>query len=124
MSTEGLSGFILLTLLTCAWVISPLLRSPSRRTGAFIEKQRARAIAYYERVLVNIRDLDEDHSTGKISTAEYDAERERWVTRGVTALKLLDELAAQQNIIDDMDADDASIDRAIEQRLQNIPDPT
>ena len=55
-----------------------------------LEKQRERLLIYYERVLRNIRDLDEDHALGKIDEDEYTREREEWAQRGVQVLQALD----------------------------------
>jgi hypothetical protein len=118
MSVEGLLLALLLAGLTAAWVGRPLLRRQGDVAAVFLSKQQERARAYYERVLANIRDLDEDFNTGKISPEEYASEREQWVQRGMIVLKLIDELDAQHNIIDNTQADDAAIDAAIEAAIQ------
>ncbi|MCU0511243.1 MAG: hypothetical protein MUE40_01605 [Anaerolineae bacterium] len=118
MSVEGLLLALLLAGLTSAWVGRPLLRRQGDVAAVFLSKQQERARAYYERVLANIRDLDEDFNTGKISPEEYASEREQWVQRGMIVLKLIDELDAQHNIIDNTQADDAAIDAAIEAAIQ------
>ena len=75
--------------------------------------QRERAARYYERVLTNIRDLDEDFSTGKISEEAYRAEREVWLERGIRLLRAMDQLERE-----DADADGAAeIERAIDEAL-------
>ena len=114
MSIAGLI-FALVTALVCLGIVlRPIVFTRKRTQAAYLDKQRERALAYYERVLVNVRDLDEDHATGKIAQDEYRTEREYWVARGVQVLKLFDELEAQHNIVDAPDADDATIDAAIE----------
>jgi hypothetical protein len=100
--------------LALAW---PFLAPRPLDEDSQLERQRQRAQAYYERVLANIRDLDEDYSTGKIDQAEYQAEREVWAARGVVVLGLLDDLAQRQTITD-LGADAAHIDAAIEAAVQ------
>jgi hypothetical protein len=112
MSTEGWVIALALFILVALWLGAPLLRreSPHLSDDELLEKKSARLLAYYERVLTNIRDLDEDHSTGKIRTADYEVEREQWVVRGIEILKALDSLhgvptaaneAAVEETIDD-----------------------
>lgn len=117
MSVTGLiiAGLLLLVLLLI--VFAPLLRRRTSTTLTLTARERERALAYYERVLTNMRDLDEDHATGKMATDEYEAERSLWVERGVKLLKLLDELDAQHHLVD-TSADDAAIDAAIASALQ------
>ena len=118
MTVTGLVVAALMLVLTIIYVLMPLVTGSRRSNSAFINRQRERALTYYERVLTNVRDLDEDHSTGKISPVEYEAEREVWVERGVRVLRLLDELTEQHNIVDNMEADDAAIDAAIEAAIR------
>lgn len=104
-------------------VILAALALPWRRAAVSahaINRQRERALAYYERVLTNIRDLDDDYATGKIAQDEYTAEREWWSERGMRLLQLFDELDQQHSLTDDEDADDARIDAIIEQTLQSL----
>jgi hypothetical protein len=116
MSIFGLAIASLLALILLIVVARPFFALPDS-SGSFRDKQRERALTYYERVLTNIRDLDDDHSTGKISSEEYNSERELWMNRGVRLLAMLDELQAAQNIIENTKADDAAIDAAIERKL-------
>ncbi len=112
MSIEGLVVALALLIVVGLWVGAPLLRreSPHFSGDELLQKKNARLLAYYERVLTNIRDLDEDHATGKLNTPDYEAEREQWVLRGVEILKALDSLyevspatneAAVEETIDD-----------------------
>jgi hypothetical protein len=119
MSLAGIIAAFVIAGVLGAWIMLPLLRRTTLSDAAFIDRQRERARAYYERVLTNIRDLDEDYTTGKISGEEYAEERENWVQRGVRLLRLLDELADQQNIVSDHDADDATIDAAIDAAIED-----
>lgn len=100
------------------FVASPLMqRSRTATTDQLlIEKQRERLLIVYERVLGNIRDLDEDYTTQKISSEDYAAEREVWVQRGIQVLKTLDEVDEQHSITTSLMPDD--IDRAIDTRIE------
>ncbi len=113
MSILGLLLSMLLALIALAIVAHPLLGAARSRQGAGSDDdaQRERVGNYYERVLTNIRDLDEDLATGKISEADHGREREVWVARGITLLRLQDQLDAQQNAAA---PDSEAIDRAIE----------
>jgi hypothetical protein len=101
-------------------VLRPLWTSSAEEIG--ISRQRARAEAYYERVVQNIRDLDDDFATGKIAAEEHQTEREQWVQRGSVVLKLLDEM--DQKPLIPASADDAAIDDAIEQAVQKAASRT
>ncbi len=115
MSIPGLAVALLLALAALAIVARPLLRPARRERSAGAERrgQRERVQSYYERALTNIRDLDEDFTTGKMDEADYRAEREVWAGRGIRLLRALDELESAN-----VDADDAErIDRAIDEAM-------
>jgi hypothetical protein len=116
MSIVGLVAAAVLALILLIAMARPFFALPTG-IASFRDRQRERALSYYERVLSNIRDLDDDHSTGKISEEEYNAGRELWMNRGVRLLAMLDELNAAQDIIENTQADDAAIDAAIERKL-------
>jgi hypothetical protein len=117
MSIEGLVVSFILLLVVVLLVAAPLLRSTSNRQldDARIQKQHERLLIYYERVLTNIRDLDEDHATGKMMDDDYALEREEWVQRGIQVLKALDNL--QTHSITTV-TDDAAVDEAIEAAIR------
>jgi hypothetical protein len=121
MSTTGLFASLIIVLVFLLWVMLPLLRSPHRQAveieTSTIKRQRERLQVYYERVLRNLHDLDEDHATGKLSPEEHHTERERWVQRGIQALKALDQLDAQ-NLIAPVAADEATIDASIDEAIE------
>ena len=118
MSIEGLIAAVFITLLVVLLVVLPLVgRGQRKTTDALQERQRERLLVYYVRVLVNIRDLDEDHALGKLADAEYQQEREVWAARGVQVLKALDTLA-DQPMISPTAADDSAIDLAIDDAIE------
>lgn len=98
MSSLGLILSVGLLLLAGIWVMLPLLRRGSARKSddALIEKQHDRLNLLYERILTNIRDLDEDYSTGKMNAGDYESEREVWVQHGVEVLRALDQLGTRE----------------------------
>src|SRR5882757_6181031 len=98
MSLPGLFMGLVILAGVLLFVVTPLARPIGVGTPVdeLIEKQRERLLMVYERVLGNIRDLDEDLTTNKMSEADYATERELWVQRGIQVLKTLDALDAKQ----------------------------
>jgi hypothetical protein len=100
-------------------VISPLLRDKQAFTqrDTQLARQRDRAEVYYQRVLRNLRDLDEDEALGKIAPDEYAVERTLWAQRGVEVLKALDQLDVGI-LIAAQEADDSAIDSALDRSVE------
>lgn len=121
MSLPGLLIALVLSLIALAITLRPLLR-PARRELAAKSSwrhQRDRVATYYERVLTNIRDLDEDFATDKISEGDYRVERDVWAQRGIQLLRVQDQLEHEVDSLDD-----AKIDRAIEEAVAAYRDAT
>ncbi len=118
MSILGLIISLALFLIALAVVAHPLLRPPktSESADAQLQVQWDRVQDYYERVLTNIRDLDEDYATGKVDEADYRDEREIWAQRGIRLLRVRDSLDARQSQVRDSDA--SAIDEAIEAMIE------
>ena len=118
MSLPGLFVALILTVITAAVVAHPLLQSKRRERSPdeSLHQQRDRVRTYYERVLTNIRDLDEDFATGKISEDDFKTERDVWAQRGIRLLRVQDQLDREQSLVDDA-ADAERIDRAIEEAV-------
>lgn len=114
MSVPGLLIALALSLIAMAIVARPLLRParPERAAVSSHREQRDRIETYYERVLTNIRDLDEDFATGKISAGDYRDEREVWAERGLRLLRVQDQLANARDV-----GGAERIDRAIEEAV-------
>lgn len=119
MSIAGLLISFIIVAAVVAWVMIPFLfrQDTSGDETASVERQRERLLVYYERVLRNLHDIDEDFATGKLSEAEHRIERERWAQRGIQALKALDQLDTQ-HLVAPSAADNAAIDEAIEQAIE------
>jgi hypothetical protein len=117
MSVEGLVVVITVLIVAGLWITAPLLGRKAQRSSASsaAQRQRDRLLYHYERLLTNIRDLDEDFATGKIQPADYEQERERRVQDGLQILMALDNLdgAAAQSAVDGA-AVDETVDAAIE----------
>ena len=124
MSLPGLSIALVLSLIAMAIVARPLLR-PARRERAAASSHREqsdRIETYYERVLTNIRDLDEDFATGKINESDYRNERDVWAERGIRLLRARDQLANEQAPSNDAERIDRAIEEAVavyRERLQS-----
>ena len=110
MSWPGLFIALALSLIALAIVARPLLRPAGRERMAESGRRRQveRVESYYERVLTNIGDLDEDYSTGKVNEEEYRREREIWALRGIRLLRALDQLTGE---------DDDGLERAIDEAV-------
>ena len=118
MSIPGLIIALLLSLIALAIVARPLLGPARQRRLAErgLSRERERVQIYYDRVLTNIRDLDEDFATGKINEDDYRAEREVWAQRGIQLLRVRDQLEREGNPLA-AGADGGRIDRAIEEAV-------
>ncbi len=117
MSMEGVLIALVLVAGTALWIASPLLharRPASADTQA--QKRRERLAVYYERVITNLRDLDEDFATGKIAEGDYQTEREVWMQRGIQALKALD--GVETEIIAVAAETDDHIDQQIDEAIE------
>ena len=119
MSIEGLIASLVIVLLSLAYVLVPLLRRKRVVVNANdpVIRQRDRLEVYYDRVLRNLHDLDEDFATGKLNDYEYQQDRELWVERGVWTLHKLEELDST-HLVAPADADDVSIDEAIDAAIE------
>lgn len=120
MSIEGIVFALVLATGIIALIAAPLLRREPARQDAqnqLVDKQRERLQLYYERVLRNIRDLDEDYSLGKLDEASYQQEREEWAQRGVQVLKALENLTGE-SMIAETTTEDAAVDRAIDDAIE------
>lgn len=119
MSTGGIIAAVLLLTVTMLVVVVPLLRGNAHRTedSLHLQKQRERLLVYYERVLTNLRDLDEDYATGKMPDDAYVTEREEWVRRGVLVLRAMDTLE-DHSLVPATVQDEAAVDEAIDDAIE------
>ncbi len=119
MSLEGLILGLIIAVTLMVWVVRPLLSHQTAQTAAASANahQHERLILYYERVLRNIHDLDEDYATGKLNADEYQSDREAWVQRGTAVLRALDEIDSPF-LVSDLTNEDAALDAEIEANIE------
>lgn len=88
MSSAGIVVGVVLTLIVLAIVVAPFFsgRRQTQATGETLDELQA----HYERVLTNIKDLDEDHALGKITDDFYQTERRKFTAEGVHLLQAMD----------------------------------
>lgn len=119
MSNEGIIITLIMGAVIALWLALPLLLPDGvdKSRPSALDRQRARLYIYYERVLRNLHDIDEDFATGKLSPHEHRRERERWVRLGIEALKAIDQID-EQNLFAPREADDAAVDEAIDRAIE------
>jgi len=81
-----------LLLLVAAFVARPIVERAVNRNDAPADSSADDLIARREAILVELRDLDFDHSTGKVSDADHQTQRARLVAQGAEILRALDQL--------------------------------
>ncbi|RMG78489.1 MAG: hypothetical protein D6712_21325 [Chloroflexi bacterium] len=122
MNTETLIITLALSSAVLVWTLWPLLRRRQENSHlAEYLKQEEQLRVLYDRVLTNVRDLDEDYDTGKITEDDYRQERDLWVQRGVQVLKAMDVLQAQmQAAAPQINDDDDEVEAAIARYKQGL----
>lgn len=97
MSTGGALLF-LLGLACCSLVVlAPLFAGPRRERESQEDDARKQLQLQYQALLTTLRDLDEDHLTGKVDPATHATERERLLQAAGALLAELDALAREQH---------------------------
>ena len=117
MSITGLILSLIITGIIFSIVVYPFVRPPQQTVDLALQQQYDRIQAYYERVLTNIHDLDEDHATGKINETDYNEEREVWVYRGIRLLRVQDQLDREHSLVTNDHLEMSDIDAAIEEAI-------
>jgi len=95
MSTGGIVLAVIFVVVTLVVIAAPFFRGNDRSVK---NGQLESLSAHYERVLTNIRDLDEDLALGKIQQSFYDEQRAVYVAEGVNLLKQIDTLQPEQTV--------------------------
>ncbi|MFN8447734.1 MAG: hypothetical protein U0521_03835 [Anaerolineae bacterium] len=92
MSTEGTIAAVIMLLAGITWLALPILRRRFAPSSAELAQQKERdaLTTAYERTLASLRDVEEDHLTGKLAQVDYEAERAHWMEQGVAVLQALD----------------------------------
>lgn len=131
METTSLIIVTILVIVSLGVLAMPFLRRHSDATDNALAVQKARdeLVTTYERVLATIRDLDEDHNTGKLQPEIYKQERAYWTEQGVRLLQQLEPDADQAMVVEQQStksqpssqaqspASDSVLDDAIEQAI-------
>jgi hypothetical protein len=127
MTITGLIAGIVLLLVTLYVLAQPFLQQRQHQKGelsaAVAQKQRDELLTSYERILATIRDLDEDHSTGKLPPETYQQERAYWTEQGILLLQQLepdaDALNAETPVVEQVEKPvaDKALDEAIEKAI-------
>ena len=123
MSLGGIIGASILFIIALAAILKPYMNSKQNlRQLLSSEKQHSQdeLVTSYERVLAMIRDLDEDHQTGKLDPKSYQDERTYWTEQGIKLLQKIEpdndaELPTAQSA--EPDEADLVLDDAIEQAI-------
>ena len=131
MSQDGLLIALVMFAISIAWIAFPLLRPDKKVLSPgklLVKKQHDQLNTRYSQILSAIRDMDEDHLTGKINSEDYERERQIWAQRGVEVLKKIDLLENDNPnlatpVKDDL-PDDNTIDDAIESAVSDYLNKT
>jgi hypothetical protein len=123
MTTTGLIVSLVLLVIAVISVALPFLqqrRNQNRELATALSQiKRDELLTDYERVLATIRDLDEDHQTGKLAPDTYQRERAYWTEQGILLLQKLEPDA--QTLADETEADSAgdsdALDDAVERAI-------
>ncbi|MCE2489388.1 MAG: hypothetical protein J4G17_05370 [Anaerolineae bacterium] len=93
MSLAGAIFFLLALALCTLLVLAPLRsRRRSDRDDSARFRERERLLQRYDALLTALRDLDEDHLTGKIDAGTHAQEREAMLQRGEQLLAEIESL--------------------------------
>lgn len=82
-----------ITIAGLLWLVLPFFGRDEPTQNELEQKQIERLLMYYEQVMATLRDLEEDHITGKLTDADYHEEREAWTARGVKVLSAINEVS-------------------------------
>lgn len=117
MSIESLVIVATILIISGLWIGAPLFaRQAATGRRTLEQKQTERLLNHYERILLNLRDLDEDFSVGKIQPQDYEQDREQLVQRGIQVLIALDHLA--ESAAPSAHSDSADVDAAIDKQIE------
>lgn len=126
MSIEGLGISLLILGLGIAYLVQPFLRRSAvpKDSAVLQQKEREMLLASYERILMTIRDIDEDYQLGKLPQDAYAGLREQWAEQGAAVLETLEKLNGHKpkekiKVEKAVRDADAVLDDAIEQAITN-----
>ncbi len=90
MEAGSLIILLIIVALSVAWLALPFVRRQKTTETSQQENERAALVNDYARVISSLRDLEEDHNTGKMSDDAYALEKTRLSEQGVVLLESLD----------------------------------
>lgn len=90
-----------LVIIVAAFVARPLVEQAANHRESASPADDL--IARREAVLIELRDLDFDHATGKVSDGDYAEQRARLVAKGSEVLRALDQLTIAHDSSDSLD---------------------
>ncbi len=82
-----------ITIAGLLWLVLPFFGRDEPSQNEIEQKHLERLLMYYEQVMATLRDLEEDHITGKMTEEDYHEEREAWAARGVKVLGAINEVS-------------------------------
>ena len=95
MSLPGVLVLVFSVVLLGVLIFGPVLQrdgdAPIRTEADAIQRERESLRLAYNAVLKTLRDLEDDYATGKLSEADYQAEKARWSAEGVRLLRERDD---------------------------------
>ena len=123
MTPTGLIFSLVLLAIAVISVALPFLqqrRNQNRELATALSQiKRDELLTDYERVLATIRDLDEDHQTGKLAPDTYQRDRAYWTEQCILLLQKLEPdaeaLSTENEVANAGDSDtlDDAVERAI-----------
>ena len=101
MSNTGIIIGLILALICGVAVALPFF---TRRAQPIDNADLAAHQLHYERILTNLRDLDDDYALGKVTESFYADERKKLLSAGIVMLQELENLRGQSaTVTDDLD---------------------
>jgi hypothetical protein len=90
MEAGSLIVILVITALGAGWLALPFIRRQQWVVVHAPDIERNALVNDYARVVALLRDLEEDHNTGKMSDEAYELEKARLSERGIALLEALD----------------------------------
>ncbi|MBI3243588.1 MAG: zinc ribbon domain-containing protein [Chloroflexi bacterium] len=112
---------VALFLLVAAFVARPLLERVGVADGS--DSPADNLLTQREAVLIELRDLDFDHETGKVSHDDYATQRARLVAKGVEVLRALSAIGKNESPAPASDDFDDAIEKAVAARRRRKATP-
>ena len=115
-----LGAAILMLAIAVFVVVYPLVQNStaqSQPAGAFPEENPDELLARRDATYAALKELDEDHEMGKLSSADYQALRDQYRARAVAILQELDSRQAEAQGTEDDDTLEDALEEEIEMEI-------